>query len=171
MKIFRDNKVYVQRNNIAVLNTVCESIPAKIFITLCSEGSIIVGNYNRFNFYEFDNPEIVEYFRQQDWIVDYDEVKGLNQQEMYRLGDEVVEEMNNAATEYNAMSQEEREQHPELRERHALLRNKLTELGDVYLFLNGKLKMNLPEGIEGPTPKKKGIKQFVKSIFQSKKEA
>ena len=75
MKIITDNAVYVQKNDIAYLNQTDLAIPASIFMKIF--GNDIVDDNNRYEFIKFDTPEEIEYFRNIDWMIDYNEVKNL----------------------------------------------------------------------------------------------
>ena len=77
MKIFKDNSVYVQKNDMVYLNQTDIPIPASIFMKVFGNGITIIDERNRYEFVKFEAPEEVEFFQNQDWIVDYNEIKNL----------------------------------------------------------------------------------------------
>ena len=73
MKYFKDDKVYVNYNDLINMPQLASySIPGIIRKGL-GKDYIVIDESNRFNFAEFDLPEEVEFFKNQDWIIDYGE--------------------------------------------------------------------------------------------------
>lgn len=171
MKIITENKAYVQKNDIAYLNQSDLPIPASIFMKVFGNGITIIDNSNRYEFVEFSDPNEIEFFKNLDWIIDYNGVKNLTDKELIALGQAAVEEQNGIATRFNALSIEERRQNHSMVTRCELLEFKVYSLKDIYWFKQGKLKIELPKGIDSPTNSKeeKGIKRLFKSIFNKGK--
>ena len=89
MKILKDNKIYVQKNDMAYLNSSELDIPASIYMKVYGKGITIIDNSNRYEFIEFTDPKEIEFFQGLDWIVDYDEVKDLTEEELTKIRNEV----------------------------------------------------------------------------------
>ena len=74
MKIFNEEKskrvVYVQRNDLAMLDASSLVVPGSCLITG------LVDDSNRYDFVRFEDPRIVEFFKGIDWIVDYKAFRG-----------------------------------------------------------------------------------------------
>ena len=74
MKIFNEEKskrvVYVQRNDLAMLDASSLVVPGSCLITG------LVDDSNRYDFVRFEDPRVVEFFEGIDWIVDFKSLKG-----------------------------------------------------------------------------------------------
>ena len=150
MKIITDKEVYVQKNDIAYLNQTDLPILASVLTKLLDKGIIIIDNSNRYEFVKFDKPEEIEYFKKLDWIVDYNEVKDLTEEEILSLAQSIHQERETIAHKYNSMKPEERENHPEMVRDCDLLGFKIYSLRNILWFKQGHIKMTLPEGIDLP---------------------
>lgn len=174
MKIFRNNKVYIQKNDIAYLTESDESIPNIIYNKLYrGQGIVIIDASNRYEFMEFTEPEAIDFFGKQDWIIDYDEVKDLTQSEIDELSNDIAAERDAIAIVYNGMSSEEKKKNHFLLKRREELKYKMMALRDFQLFKLGYLKMKLPENIASissekkiePKNKKYMVKKIIKRFF------
>lgn len=147
MKIVTGDKVYVQKNDIAYLNQTDLPIPASIFMKVFGAGIVIIDDRNRYEFIEFTEPEEMEFFKKLDWMIDYNKVKDMSEDELIELGKSMAEKSNEIAEKYNAMSQEKRKQNQNLVVEHELLEFKMHSLKDIIYFKRGELKIKLPEEI------------------------
>lgn len=142
MKIFNEEKskrvVYVQRNDLAMLDSSSLTIPGSCLITG------LVDDSNRFNFVRFEDPRVVEFFEGIDWIVDYKSLKGRDDEAFADAYNEVVSEMNNIADAYNGLLEFERKDHQDMLERYELLEYKKNSICSIYDALNGKIDMPFP---------------------------
>ena len=188
MKIITDDAVYVQMNDMMHLNQSDLPIPASVFMKVFGHGMVIIDNSNRFDFVKFDESEDIEFFRKLDWIVDYYDVKELSVDDIIEVANGVNEQRNRIAKKYNAMNAKGRAANQRMRTDCELLNNKFYGLRDFVWWRDGKIKFDLPEGIEYPTTFKsdiidgeavvieevavaekfedKGIKKFFKTIFK-----
>lgn len=170
MKIIRDDKVYIQKCDIGYLDMSDVEIPAPVYYKIYESGSRIIGDFNRLDFEEYSSKELVEFFRKLAWILDYDEVKDLTDEEICLLGEELIDQRNSIAAMYNNMSQEERAKNQSLRAQCELIEYKVSSLREFQMYKNGEIKMRLPEGLDSNSKSKKGIKKFVKSIYEKFKK-
>lgn len=108
MKVITNNTAFVQKNDITYLNQSDLKIPASIFMKVFDRDVIIINNRNRYDFVEFDAPEEIEFFKGIDWMIDYNEVKDLSEEEIITLGQSIVEEKNRIAQKFNSMEINER---------------------------------------------------------------
>lgn len=161
MKIITSHAAYVQKNDIAYLNQTNLAIPASIFMKVFGRGVFIVDDTNRYEFVEFNLPEEIEFFNGINWMIDYNEVKDLSEEEIISLGQSIVQEKNIIAQRFNSMSLNERKKNKELVFQCELLDFKMYSLRDILWFKQGHIKMKLP--------KEKGIKKLIKTIFNKKK--
>lgn len=176
MKIISDTKVYVQKNDIAFLNQSDLPIPASIFMKVFGNGIVIIDDSNRYEFVEFAAPEEIEFFKGIDWMIDYNEVKDLSEEETIELGQSIAQAKNEIAQKFNSMNPEDREKNMNMVSQCELLDFKMYSLRDVLWFKQGHIPMELPDGIEYPidlkdtSKKENGIKRLLKR-FSSKKQS
>ncbi len=110
MKIVKGNKVCVQNIDIAHLMPVVAGLGIS-----CPEGVInqiygkcfICGPDNQYEFREFQGKEFVDFFNKIDYIIDYDSVKDLSDDELMTLGEEVCNKRNGLARKYNNLNFED----------------------------------------------------------------
>lgn len=98
MKIITDRAVYVQKNDIAFLNQTDLDIPASIYLKAFGNSpTTIIDDSNRFDFLKFDDEREIEYFRNLEWIIDYNEVKDLDEEQLMEIGQSIAQTKNGIA--------------------------------------------------------------------------
>ena len=158
MKITKEGSIFVQKNDITFLNHTDLAIPASIIRKVFGNGVVIIDDRNRYEFIEFNTPEEIEFFQSLDWIVDYDKVKDLSEEETIALAQSISDERNEIAKMFNSMSSEDRKQNEDMLMQFELLGFKMYSLRDILWFKQGHIKMVLP-GQEN------GFKKLIKTIF------
>ena len=175
MKIFKEGKVYVQKNDMVYVNHSDMAIPASIFMKLFGDEITIIDNSNRYDFIEFSEPSEVEFFKGIDWLLDFEDVKDLTEEEIIELGQSVAAEKNEIAKKFNELPEDERRaQYDETIQKMDQYDFKMYSLRDVIMYKRGELTFALPEGVDcvmtsQPEPEK-GIKAFVKRIISGVKK-
>lgn len=164
MKIITNDSAYVQKNDISYLNLSDLPIPASIFMKVFGNGVTIINDSNRYDFVKFDEESEIEYFKDLDWMIDYNEVKDLSEDEIIKLAESIGEEQNKIATTFNSMPEEERKNHADMVTKCDLLEFKFYSLRDVLWFKQGHIPMELPEGVDYPEgyAQEKSIKTLLK---------
>ncbi len=162
MKIITENAVYVQKNDIAYLHHTDLPIPASIFMKVFGNGIVIINNDNRYDFFKFEDPSEIEFFNGLDWIIDYDSVKDLSDDEIIEMGQSIAQSKNQIAKQFNSMSLKERKKNLDMVTQCELLDFKMYSLRDILLFKQGQLKMTLPN-------KEKKIQKLMRNIFPKRK--
>lgn len=80
MKLFHTENgkesVYVQMQDIMYLNNTDMPIPVSIYTKLFT-GIVIVDDSNRFDFVRFDEEHEAKFFRELNFVIDYDQYKAL----------------------------------------------------------------------------------------------
>ena len=106
----------------------------------------------------------IEYFKDLDWMIDYNQVKDLSEDEMIKLAESIGEERDGIANSFNSMSEEERKKHTDMVTKCDLLEFKFYSLRDVLWFKQGHISMELPEGIDYPEgyDQEKSVKKVLK---------
>lgn len=174
MKIITENAIYVQKNDLSQLYKMDSAIPASVFLkTFFENGVVIIDDSNRFEFVKFNDKKDIDFFKSTDWIVDYNEVKDLSEDEIIELAHNIYDGRNQIATKFNSMSDEEKDNNLDMINKCELLDFKLASLRDVLLFKKGDLIITLPEGIEYPKGisqnKEKGMKRLIRTLFTKNK--
>ncbi|MBR1413437.1 MAG: hypothetical protein IJ574_02055 [Bacilli bacterium] len=144
MKIVTDKEVYVQKNDIAYLNSTDISIPVSIYLKTFGENGGIINDNNRFEFVKFDDKNEIDFFKNLDWIIDYNEIKDLSIEQLINLGQSLTEDKNNKAKKFNAMSEEEKEKHMDIVDDCELLDFKIYSLRDIIWYKQGALEFAMP---------------------------
>ncbi len=173
MKIITENAVYVQKNDITYLNHTDLPIPASIFMKIFGNGIVIINDSNRYEFEKFEDDSEIEFFKGLDWIVDYNSVKDLSDDEIIEIGQNIAQVKNQIAEQFNLMSEDERKENLGLVTQCELLDFKMYSLRDILWFKQGHLPMTLPEGIDYPEgfvqKGEKGIQKLIRRIFPFRK--
>ena len=158
MKLFHTENgkeaVYVQMQDIMHLNQTDLPVPASIYTKVIT-GIVIVNDSNRFDFVKFDEEHEVKFFKELDFIIDYDQYKDLTDEQLEEEGQKIATRANEIAERWNSMPPEERQLHNLLQE-HENLRYMLNSLSEGYAVKHGKRSMPFPEFIKlTEKPKKK----------------
>jgi len=175
MKIITNNAAYVQKNDLIRIMEFTLEMPASVMMKIYGDGEkiqiTIVDDRNRYDFVKFDQQHEMEFFEKLDWIVNWDEVKDLSEDEILELAYKINDEKNAVATRWNNMSTEERERNQKLHTEYEALDHKMWSLRDTLWFRQGHIKMTFPEGIEKPKKlKKQNVFQKVFKRFTKKEE-
>lgn len=147
MKIFRNEAVYVQKNDVAYFNKFDEPILASVYVKLFSEPVNIVNDRNRYEFIKYDEEKEIEFFKKQEWILDYDDVKSLTDEELIQLGTSFSDKLNELASVINNPLTEESKK-IDLYEQYQKLQYKMYSLRDYIWYKQGQLDMKFPIEIE-----------------------
>lgn len=150
MKIITENAIYVQLNDIAYLNQTDLEIPVSIFMKVFGGNTVIIDDSNRYEFVKFNLSKEIEFFKGIDWILDYNEVKDLSEEEIIKLGQSIAKEKNSIAHKFNSMKPKKQKDNMNMVSQCELLDFKMYSLRDVLLFKQGHIKIDLPEGIDFP---------------------
>lgn len=152
MKIITNDAAYVQKNDIAYLNQTDLDIPASIYLKACETGTFIVDDSNRYELIRFNKPDEIQFFKNQDWILDYNQVKDMTEDELIEYGEKIITQYNELAETFNALSEQERIQNTELDMRCDLLGFKIFSLHDFIFYRKGLLEMQLPSELPKESP-------------------
>lgn len=150
MKIITNDAAYVQKNDIAYLTSFDSTIPASIFLKLFGNSITIIDDSNRYDFVKFEKESEIEYFEKIDWMIDYNEVKDLNEDEIIKKAEKIMKEREEIATTFNSIAECERKYHNDMVTKCDLLEFKIYSLRDFLWFKQGYIPMELPEGIDYP---------------------
>lgn len=162
MKIITKDCAYVQYRDIAelinalmVTQTQC---PQSVLET-CYGSAFICDEDNQFDFMGFYNDDAIEFIKKINYIVDYNEVKDLGEEKLSEYENSLVTDRNKMIQTYNKMSKQKQDEYNEsIQIRTRLVDHKIQSVEQFKSFKAGKLRMDLPEGIEYPKGCKYGKK-------------
>lgn len=171
MKIITHNAAYIQNNDILYLSHSDYPIPASIFLKIFGNGRIVINNSNKYDFFKFDDEDEIDFFKNVDWLIDYDEIKDLDEEKALSLGQRISQEKNEIVQTFDSLSEEEKKANMDMITECDLLDFKMYSLRDFLSFKQGDISMPLPEGINYPDGYKesKGLKRVLKRIKNHKK--
>lgn len=160
MKITTKDAVYVQRKDIAFLNSTDIAIPFTIYSKTFYDDINIIDDSNKYEFVKFDGEHEIKFIKNMDWMIDYSELKDKSEEELIELGRSITEEKNKIAIVYNAMTYEEKIKNQDMVNKCDLLEFKMYSLRDFIWFKQGRLNIELPSDIDYPKGyvKKKTLK-------------
>ena len=146
MKVFKDNCVYVQMNDLVKLLTLSDGVPDTIMKKVYTEDEIIVDDNNRFRFIKFDLPEEVFFFRRQDWIIDYDTYKELDDEKLEKIAHELFINSEHEAKKYNDLSKDEQNSNygKNMLVESVKLRHIVHDLRHLSVYKSGVMNMEIP---------------------------
>lgn len=165
MKIFTNHSVYVQMKDITFMQYSQMAIPKGIRTRIFSLSSTFVcADENEF--VEIEGEEAITFFRNLDWIIDYDLYRDLSISEM----EEKVKSVASTIDALQAIDYTE-ETYVEKLARSEQLLHKIHSILYMIQFRYGKASIDLPEGIPYPKDyqKRKSSKQKVLSFIFRKK--
>ena len=145
MKIITDTAAYVQKGDLYYLDSVEIPKTRSIYLSVFDWGKTRLTKENQYDFYKYDKKEDIEFFKNIDWMVDYDEVKDCSDEELIKLGKAINEERVEIGERFNNMSIKERMKNPDLQLRHRLLAHKIHTLTDFIMYKRGQIDFDLPE--------------------------
>ena len=145
MKVIYDNCVYVQKNDMAYLEASDLPIPASVFTRVFGNGITIIDDRNRYDFVLFKEKAEIDFFKGLDWMVDYNELKNLSEEEIIKLAENTNEERNEIVATYNSMPVEERQKHGDMVTKCDLLEFKFYSLRDILWMKQGHISINIPK--------------------------
>lgn len=153
MKLFHTENgkevVYVQMQDIMHLHQSDLPMLATIF-TKVFTGPTIVNDSNRFDFVRFDEEAEVRFFRDLEFVIDYDKYKGLTDEQLEEEWQKLAVKANEIAKKWNNMSEEERKENSNLLQDHENFGYMLNFLSEIYAIKHRKRTMPFPEFVQVP---------------------
>lgn len=89
MKIFKDENVYVQIRDLGFISAIYGQRKKQLF-----RDEFIMNEQNHLQFVSFSDPEIISYFKNCDWIINYDDFKTKTIEELYQYEQELDKKRN-----------------------------------------------------------------------------
>jgi hypothetical protein len=146
MKVFKENSVYVQINDLVKLLTLSDGVPDTILKKIHTEEEIIIDDNNRFDFIKFDLPEEVFFFKRQDWIIDYDNFNSLSDEVLEKIAHQFFINSESIVNRFNSLSKEEQDSNigKNMLMEHVKLRHMVHDLRHLSAYKSGVMNMEIP---------------------------
>lgn len=157
MKVVLDKAIYVQKKDLDFLIYRMDEIPDTIIRKIFLPGQTIIDSCVKYDFVKFDDPSHIEFLNSMKWILDYAEVKDLNDEEIVELRTKYAKERDVFVKKYNFMclaektrslSSSEREEKIRLYDEFVGLSYKAQSITTFLWYKQGDTEMVFPEGIE-----------------------
>lgn len=168
MKLFHTENgkevVYVQMQDIMYLTHETDmSIPASIFTKVFTDITIVT-DANRFEFVKFDEEFEVNFFRELNFIIDFDQYKALTDKQLEEEALKLESKANEIAKKWNSMTKEERQKNSSLYDEYRNIGYMINFLSEIYAVKHFKKSMPFPEFVKIPEKPKR------KLFFRKKKD-
>lgn len=172
MKLFHTENgkevVYVQMQDIMYLmNEIDMPVPASIFEKVFT-GVTIVNDENRFDFVRFDGEHDVKFFRELEFIIDFDQYKGLSDHQLEEEFQKLAAKANEIAEKWNGMTEKQREENSSMYCEHSNTEYMLAFISEIYAVKHGKRIMKFPKFVSMPEEKPRKKKSFFDFLFGKK---
>ena len=153
MKLFHTEKgkevVYVQRQDLMYLYESDMPILASIFTKVFVPGKVTITNdSNRFDFVKFEKDDEVKFFRDLEFIIDYDQYKDLTDEQLEEEAQKLATRVNQIAEKWNGMTEKDRKENRNLLEEYQNLDYMIKFLGEIYAVNHGKRSMPFPRFVK-----------------------
>lgn len=161
MKISSNNKIYIQVIDLLWLNTLNIDMPSIVRKSLFDVSYKLISNsISNSDFIYFDSNEIIKYFNELDWIIDYNEVKDLSIIELIKYSNDIKNRCNSLIRKYNKMNYYDKLINSSIKDEINYLNIKWFGIRDYILFKIGIIKYKLPEDILPKKNKHSRIKRL-----------
>ena len=145
MKIFLNNKVYVQKCDLAYILKGVEGTTFPISIIDVFGSTVKSFDEDSNNFVEFSSQEEKIFFKKCDWIVDYDFFKDMSEDDIANYRSQLIEEKAKMVKEYNDLADKLGErQLLKKRIKIELMEHKIWSVREIQLYKKGNANFELP---------------------------
>ena len=168
MKIITKAAAYVQKIDLEILKYTLHYLPQSISSKIFENCELDVDDFNKYDFFKFEDEKDIEFFKSIDWLIDYNSVRDLTNEEITKIGRDYVEQRDQIAKKlYTASDYEE---YNDILFQYKLINYQITSLNDISDFKNGLLKINLPDDIDHSRDfiQEKVVRKIIELIFNKK---
>ena len=139
MKLIIDKCIYIQKKDLIYLCYYNSDIPYSILLKI---NNILINNKNNINeFIKFDEEKELEYFKKIDWILDFNEIKDLNNIEIENFKENILSESETLLKKIKQMTFKEQTQDMNLNIKWILYNYKYNSLNEINIAKEEKLKI------------------------------
>ena len=152
MKIFTNNAAYIQVYDLVALNRMSDRpIPVSIYkiIDKYNDNNIINLMAVKYSFIKFEDKYAINYIKTADWIANYDDLKDLSIDDINEKRKITLEKICNIRTRKKLYKEDSKERY-DLDIEFQRLNYESHNLNDMKKLKKGKIKIELPQGVEYP---------------------
>lgn len=143
MKISTKDAIYVQKKDLEFLKFQARALPSSINQKIFENSMLDLDDYDKYDFLMFENEEDIEFFKSLDWLIDYTEIKDLENDELRQIGENLVKRNDEVAKKLYSIEEKDESYKSTIQE-YMLLSYQITTLSDISDMNNGMLKIKLP---------------------------
>lgn len=143
MKIIDKTAVYVQKKDLKFIYV--NNLPITEEVALRLVSNPMINDSNQYEFEKFEDKETIKYFKNLDWIIEYDKIKYYTEDELIEICKKIINESNKIADKFNKMNNALKEKHLDMITRCELLEYKMHSIRDALWFKQGRITVSLPE--------------------------
>ncbi len=159
MKIIRNDIIYIQLEDINYIVSRNFKFPRNIVIRTIEQGYVAIDEINKYDFICYKDTDIVDYFKDLDVIVNYDELKELSVNELRNKCDSYLDQKDMLLDSFNEMALEEKIVNHSILEEVNNIEYKYYQTNKYLLFKCGYDSFNLPKELQKE-------KKIFKNIFK-----
>ncbi len=145
MKIFNrendEDKVYVQKEDLAMLSSVDKTMPKSIKEYINKEP---INEYNGKEFVEFTDPNELRFFASKAWIIDYDKYIGAGDYYLEKVREEFIAKKDTLLEKYNSLTDKDEKQKKDVSIEHNLMTYKIRGLDEILKMREGNSEVKVP---------------------------
>ncbi len=160
MKIITDNAIYVQKSDLKFLDNLNIPMSKELYMKIYSCGVYVVDDGNIDKFIKFDLEEEIEFFKNIDFILDYNRLISLKKSTLVDMYLDMLENCKSKRDKINGMTAKEIKNNIEIINQYHMLNYELSSFDKLLSFKNGDISIELPDGME--PPKVNILKRFLK---------
>ena len=128
MKIIDKTAVYVQKKDLKFIYV--NNLPITEEVALRLVSNPMINDSNQYEFEKFEDKETIKYFKNLDWIIEYDKIKYYTEDELIEICKKIINESNKIADKFNKMNNALKEKHLDMITRCELLEYKMHSIRD-----------------------------------------
>jgi hypothetical protein len=163
MKIIKGNFIYIELEDLSYVVKKGIGVPKNLIQMTIEQGYVFADKNNMYKFIGYKDPKIIEYFKEQDFVIDYEEIKDLSIDKLIQKCDRYIDDRDLLSEEYSMMDTYSKEKYKDDLKTIDDLEYKYYQVNKYLLFKSGDNEFGLPEEVY--SPKKESI---LKNIFKKK---
>lgn len=143
MKISTKNAIYVQKQDLEFLKYRLRSLPSSINDKIFENVELDPDDFDKYDFFKFEEEEDIEFFKSLDWLIDYTAVKDLGIEELKYIGENLVKKFEEVACFLYSIDEKSDDYKKTILD-YTVLQYQNATLSDIFDLKNGLLKIKLP---------------------------
>ena len=137
-------KLYIQKRDIAYFNGTNYTIPTFLYLKMLNR-VIQITDYNQDEFIIFEEPEHIEFFKNINYILDWNEYKKMSLTELKSKASETLNLYKIKTNEYNSMYKELQSSNQHLDKECKNLDYMMNAIEEIYLIKTKPKEINFPQ--------------------------